>query len=158
VTDPILASQIPEGPEPSRKARVPAVYLTSANSLFLLFLPFSRISKLRGISGAQNSDSPRLQNSNCCVINGLRSISGVHVPLVSNANGSALLFETEDTSHHPPFTDISLPGSCNVDVAAEVPSVPQANISNLFVTDGNNSVSGIMALSPIPVAPPSSIR
>jgi predicted MPP superfamily phosphohydrolase len=64
----------------------------------------------------------------------------------------------EDTSHHPPFTDISLPGSCNVDVAAEVPSVPQANISNLFVTDGNNSVSGIMALSPIPVAPPSSIR
>ncbi len=39
---------------------VPAVYLTLANSLFLWFLPFSRISKLRGISGAQNSDSPRL--------------------------------------------------------------------------------------------------
>jgi hypothetical protein len=40
--------------------RVPAVYLTSANSLFLYFLPFNRISKLREISGAQNSDSLRL--------------------------------------------------------------------------------------------------
>jgi hypothetical protein len=38
--------------------RVPAVYLTWANSLFLSFLAFSRISKLRGISRAQNSDSP----------------------------------------------------------------------------------------------------
>ena len=52
------------------------MYLTSANSLFLLFLPFSRISKLRGISGGQNSDSPRLQSSNCFVINGLQKAYG----------------------------------------------------------------------------------
>jgi hypothetical protein len=64
----------------------------------------------------------------------------------------------QDPSHHPPFTDISLPGTCNIDLAAEVPSVPQANITNLFETAGNNGVSGIMALSPIPVAQPSSTR
>src|SRR5215467_1141845 len=40
--------------------RVPAVYLTWANPLFLVFLPFNRISNLRGINEAQNSDSPRL--------------------------------------------------------------------------------------------------
>jgi hypothetical protein len=44
--------------------RVPDVYLSSANSLFLYFLPFNRISKLREISGAQNSDSPRLHHFN----------------------------------------------------------------------------------------------
>ena len=43
-----------------RSSRVPAVYLTWANQLFLMFLAFSRISKLRGISGGQNSDSPHL--------------------------------------------------------------------------------------------------
>src|SRR6266852_231475 len=78
----------------SLKLRVPAVYLTSANVLFISFLAFNEINKLRVISRGQNSDSPRLQYSNCCVINGLRRIPGVHVPLVSNASGSALLFET----------------------------------------------------------------
>ncbi len=43
-----------------RPFRVPAVYFTSANVLLVSFLAFSRISKLRGISGAQNSDSLRL--------------------------------------------------------------------------------------------------
>lgn len=40
--------------------RVPAVYLTLANSLLLAFLTFNEINKLRVISEAQNSDSPRL--------------------------------------------------------------------------------------------------
>jgi hypothetical protein len=43
--------------------RVPAVYLTWANPLFLSSLAFSRISKLRGITRAQNSDSPRLHHT-----------------------------------------------------------------------------------------------
>jgi hypothetical protein len=38
-------------------AGVPPVYLTWANSPFSSFLVFSRINKLRGISGAQNSVS-----------------------------------------------------------------------------------------------------
>jgi hypothetical protein len=64
----------------------------------------------------------------------------------------------QDPSHHPPFTDIGLTGTCNMDVAAEVPPAPQANITNLFETDGNYGVSGIMALSPISVAQPSSVK
>jgi hypothetical protein len=43
--------------------RVPAVYLAWANSLFLSVLAFSKISKLRGISEGQNSDSLRLHHS-----------------------------------------------------------------------------------------------
>ena len=39
--------------------RVPAVYLTWANSLFLAFLAFSRINNLRRVNQAPNSDSPR---------------------------------------------------------------------------------------------------
>jgi hypothetical protein len=42
--------------------RVPAVYLAWADLLFSAFLALSRISKLRRISGAQNSDSPRLHH------------------------------------------------------------------------------------------------
>jgi hypothetical protein len=41
--------------------RVPATYLTWANLMRSSFLPLSRISKLPEISGAQNSDSLRLQ-------------------------------------------------------------------------------------------------
>jgi hypothetical protein len=42
---------------------VPAVYLTSANPVFLAFVALSRMSKLRGISGGPNSDSPRRHHS-----------------------------------------------------------------------------------------------
>ena len=40
------------------KSRVPAVYSTSAHSLFLAFFAFNEINNLRLISQAQNSDSP----------------------------------------------------------------------------------------------------
>jgi len=40
--------------------RVPAVYLTCANSMFSSFCALSEISNLRSINGGQNSDSPRL--------------------------------------------------------------------------------------------------
>jgi hypothetical protein len=40
------------------KSRVPAVYPTSAHSLFLAFFAFNEINNLRLISQAQNSDSP----------------------------------------------------------------------------------------------------
>src|SRR5258708_24932721 len=75
----------------SERLRVPAVYLTWANSMFLLFLPFSRISKLSGISEAKNSDSPRLHHSNYWVIYRLRGVWHVHVRLVSNASGRVRL-------------------------------------------------------------------
>ena len=39
-----------------RASRVPAVYLTRANSLFLTFLAFYEINDLRTISQARNSD------------------------------------------------------------------------------------------------------
>lgn len=39
---------------------------------------------------------PRLHDFNCRVINGLRRISGVHVPLVSNASPSAVLDSLHD--------------------------------------------------------------
>jgi hypothetical protein len=47
----------------SRRAKltelhVPAVYLTWANPVFLAFLAFSGMSKLHGISGSPNFDSP----------------------------------------------------------------------------------------------------
>jgi len=44
-----------------RPTRYFHVYLTWANPLFLAFFSFNRINNLRGISGAHNSDSPRLQ-------------------------------------------------------------------------------------------------
>ena len=58
------SSQYPVASHPATlsKSHVPTVYLTWVNSLFLSSLAFSRISKLRGISGAQNSDSPRLHH------------------------------------------------------------------------------------------------
>ena len=43
-----------------RSCRVPAMYLTSANLLFLTFFAFNEINKLCIIGEAQNSDSPRL--------------------------------------------------------------------------------------------------
>jgi len=43
-----------------RNCRVPAMYLTSANLLFLTFFAFNEINKLCIIGEAQNSDSPRL--------------------------------------------------------------------------------------------------
>ena len=46
----------------SLKLGVRAVYLTSANVLFISFLAFNEINKLRVISEAQNSDSPRLHH------------------------------------------------------------------------------------------------
>jgi hypothetical protein len=49
------------------KSDVPAMYLTSANLLFLGFLAFNEINKLRVISKAQNSAPPpasRLPNIN----------------------------------------------------------------------------------------------
>jgi hypothetical protein len=42
--------------------RVPAVYLTWANPVFLAFFSFNGISNLHGINEAQNSDSPRLHH------------------------------------------------------------------------------------------------
>jgi len=42
-----------------RNDRVPGVSLSWANPVFLAFFSFSRISKLRGISGGLNSDSHR---------------------------------------------------------------------------------------------------
>jgi hypothetical protein len=44
------------------KPRVPAVYLTSANSLFLSVFAFNEINKLGVISQGQNSDSARLHH------------------------------------------------------------------------------------------------
>jgi len=52
------------------------VYLTSANSLFLSFFAFSEINNLHVFNRAPNSDSPRLQSSNCFVINGLQKAYG----------------------------------------------------------------------------------
>jgi hypothetical protein len=46
----------------SPTCRVPAVYLTWANVLFLTFFAFNEINKLRVISRGQNSDSPRLHH------------------------------------------------------------------------------------------------
>jgi len=45
------------------KPCVPAVYLTLAISLFVPFFSLNEINKLRVISRAQNSDSPRLHHS-----------------------------------------------------------------------------------------------
>ncbi len=56
----------------SLKLRVRAVYLTSANVLFISFLAFNEINKLRVIKKGQNSDSPRLHNCKCFVIKELR--------------------------------------------------------------------------------------
>jgi hypothetical protein len=47
------------GGNESTPFRVPAVYLSWANSLFLAFPAFSRINKLRRVNPAPNSDSPR---------------------------------------------------------------------------------------------------
>jgi len=44
------------------KSRVPAVYPTSAHSLFLAFFAFNEINNLRLISQAQNSDSPHVHH------------------------------------------------------------------------------------------------
>jgi hypothetical protein len=47
----------------SESGRVPAMYLTWANVLFLAFLAFNEISKLRAINRGQNSDSRRLHTA-----------------------------------------------------------------------------------------------
>lgn len=43
-------------------SRVPAVYPTSANTLFLAYFALYEIDKLRVIKKGQNSDSRRLHN------------------------------------------------------------------------------------------------
>jgi hypothetical protein len=43
-------------------SRVPAVYPTSVNALFLAFFALNEINKLRVITEAENSDSPRLHS------------------------------------------------------------------------------------------------
>jgi hypothetical protein len=60
------------------------VYLTLAESLFLAFLAFSGINKLRVISWGQNSDSPRLHQFSRKV-----SLSRVQVPNLSAARALA---------------------------------------------------------------------
>jgi hypothetical protein len=46
------------------------------------------------------------------------------------------------------FTDITPAGSCDVEGAAMMPAAPLAAVSDRFPTEGNGSVSGIMAFGP----------
>jgi hypothetical protein len=75
-------------------------------------------------------------------------------PLLSMARAGDLVFAWSvqsqcflNTPEGSSFTDISPPESCDVDAAAMVPSSPEANISDRFLTDGNYGISGIIGLS-----------
>ena len=65
------------------RIRVPDTFQLGAISPCSAFLACLKINKLRVFNTPGYSDFPRLQNFNYFVINGLRGICGVHVPLAS---------------------------------------------------------------------------
>jgi len=75
-------------------------------------------------------------------------------PLLPMARAGDLVFAWSvqsqcflNTPEGSSFTDISPAESCDVDAAAMVLAAPETNIKDRFLTDGHNSISGIMALS-----------
>lgn len=52
-----------------------------------------------------------------------------------------------DISHRPPFTDIGLEDSCNVDAAALIAHALQTSVTTTFAVEGTSSVAGIIAFA-----------
>jgi predicted MPP superfamily phosphohydrolase len=83
-------------------------------------------------------------------------LTGVETtPKLASAKAGDLVFAWsvrfgcfQDSPGDPLLNEISIPGSCFVDAAAAIPATPRTNVSDRFSTEGAQSVSGIMALTP----------
>jgi hypothetical protein len=90
----------------NEKSHVPDTFQLGAIFPFSAFLASRKINKLCVFNNHEYSDSPRLQDSNCFVINGLRRICGIHVPLVFNASGGWRL--ESHLSGNPTYQELTI--------------------------------------------------